>query len=188
MLARGQSLTELAGIGPYLNKQIIDWLRHPPEPAEAIPEIRQNFLTLAEAWTLRSKYPELFREIRGDLQMHTLWSDGSGSIQDMAEAALSRGYSYIAITDHSKGLKIAGGIDEDQLAKQGEEIAAVNESMRGNDAGFRILRSVELNLSPIGAGDMDQAALNQLDLVLGCFHSTLRRKGGSDGTLSCRPA
>jgi histidinol phosphatase-like PHP family hydrolase len=125
---------------------------------------------------LRSKYPERFNEICGDLQMHTLWSDGSGSVQDMAEAARSRGYSYIAITDHSKGLKIAGGIDEDQLAKQGEEIAAVNETMRANAGGFRILRSVELNLSPVGAGDMDQAALDRLDLVLGCFHSALRRK------------
>ena len=54
MLARGQSLTELAGIGPYLNKQIIDWLRHPPELEKVIPEIRQNFLTLAEARTFRS--------------------------------------------------------------------------------------------------------------------------------------
>ena len=176
MLARGQSLTELAGIGPYLNKQIIEWLKRPPELEGAIPEIRQNFLTLAEARTLRSKYPERFTEIRGDLQMHTVWSDGSGSIQDMAEAARARGYSYIAITDHSKGLKIAGGIDEAQLAQQGEEIAAINESMRGNAGGFRVLRSVELNLSPNGAGDMDQAALERLDLVLGCFHSALRRK------------
>ena len=188
MLARGQSLTELAGIGPYLNKQIIDWLRHPLEFEEAIPEIRQNFLTLAEAATLGSKYPARFREVRGDLQMHTLWSDGSGSIQDMAEAARARGYSYIAITDHSKGLKIAGGIDEDQLAKQGEEIAAINESMRRNAGGFRVLRAVELNLSPTGAGDMDRAALDQLDLVLGCFHSASETKGGSDGTLSCSPA
>ena len=176
MLARGQSLTELAGIGPYLNKQIIDWLRHPPELEKVIPEIRQNFLTLAEARTFRSEYPERLHEIRGDLQMHTLWSDGSGSIQDMAEAARARGYSYIAITDHSKGLKIAGGIDEEQLAKQGEEIAAINESMRRNAGGFRVLRSVELNLSPTGGGDMDRAALDQLDLVLGCFHSALRRK------------
>ena len=176
MLVRGQSLTELAGIGPYLNKQIIDWLRHPPEVEKVIPEIRQNFLTLAEARTFRSEYPERFHEIRGDLQMHTLWSDGSGSIQDMAESARARGYSYIAITDHSKGLKIAGGIDEEQLAKQGEEIAAINESMRRNAGGFRVLRSVELNLSPTGGGDMDRAALDQLDLVLGCFHSALRRK------------
>lgn len=176
MLARGQSLTELAGIGPYLNKQILEWLRHPPDIEEAIPEIRQKFLTLAEARKLRAKYPERFHKIRGDLQMHTVWSDGSGSIQEMAAAAQSRGYSYIATTDHSKGLKIAGGIDEDQLAKQGEEIAAINEMMQRDGGGFRVLRSVELNLSPTGAGDMDQAALDQLDLVLGCFHSALRRK------------
>jgi histidinol phosphatase-like PHP family hydrolase len=94
----------------------------------------------------------------------------------MAEAAVSRGYSYIAITDHSKGLKIAGGIDEHQLAKQSEEIAAVNESRGGNASKFCVLRSIELNLSPIGAGDMDQAALDSLDVVLGCFHSALRRK------------
>jgi histidinol phosphatase-like PHP family hydrolase len=176
MVARGQSLTELAGIGPYLNRQILDWFEHPPEAEEAIPEIRQNFLTVAEAGALLSTHPERFHQVRGDLQMHTLWSDGSASIQDMAEAARLRGYSYIAITDHSKGLKIAGGIDEDQLAKQREEIAAVNESMRGHAGGFRVLNSVELNLSPSGAGDMDPIALNRLDLVLGCFHSALRRK------------
>ncbi len=176
MVGRGESLTELAGIGPYLKRQILDWFEHPPDSEEAIPEIRQNFLTVAEARVLRSKYPERFHEIRGDLQMHTLWSDGSASIQDMAEAARLRGYSYIAITDHSKGLKIAGGIDEDQLAKQGDEIAAISENMRGTGGGFRVLRSVELNLSPTGTGDMDQAALDRLDVVLGCFHSALRRK------------
>lgn len=174
--ARGESLTVLSGIGPYLNKQIIDWLEHPPQPEEAIPEIRHNFLTLAEARTLQSKYPKRFSAIRGDLQMHTLWSDGSGSPRDMAEAAVSRGYSYIAITDHSKGLKIAGGIDEDQLAKQAEEIEEINEAMQDTANGFRILHSIELNLSPTGAGDMEQSALDGLDLVLGCFHSALRRK------------
>jgi histidinol phosphatase-like PHP family hydrolase len=174
--ARGESLTVLSGIGPYLNKQIIDWLRHPPELAKGVPAIRSNFLTLAEAARLRSKYPERFSEIRGDLQMHTLWSDGSGSVQDMVEAAVSRGYSYVAITDHSKGLKIAGGMDEEQLAKQAAEITVVNEGMRENAHKFCILRSVELNLSPTGAGDMEQSALDRLDLVLGCFHSALRRK------------
>src|SRR5205807_2819936 len=56
MHARGESLTLLSGIGPYLNKQIIDWLRDPPELEEATPEIRNNFLTLSEARTLRTKY------------------------------------------------------------------------------------------------------------------------------------
>ena len=176
LVERGQSLTELSGIGPYLNKQIINWLKHPPEPVGTIPEIRQNFLTLVEARILRRKNPARFSEIRGDLQMHTRWSDGSGSIQDMAEAAMRRGYSYIAITDHSKGLKIAGGIDEARLGRQAEEINAINEGIRRNAGGFRVLRSIELNLSPIGAGDMEQSALDGLDLVLGCFHSALRRK------------
>ena len=58
--------------------------------------------------------------------MHSTWSDGSGSIAEMAEAAAERHYEYIAITDHSKGLKIAGGIDEKQLAQQAAEIRAVN--------------------------------------------------------------
>jgi hypothetical protein len=66
MLARGHSFTELAGIDPYLNKQIINWLTYPPGLEEAIPKIRQNFLTLAGASTLGSKYPERFQEIRGD--------------------------------------------------------------------------------------------------------------------------
>jgi putative hydrolase len=168
----GRSLAELSGIGPYLNRHIINWLEHPPEHDEAIPEIRRNFLTLAEAKTIRSSEPARFAGIRGDLQMHTTWSDGSGSIQDMAEAAAALGYSYLAITDHSKGLKIAGGINEDQLAQQANEIAAVNDQMRN----LRVLRSIELNLSPTGSGDMEQPALEKLDLVLGCFHSALRRE------------
>lgn len=168
----GRSLTELPGIGPYLNRHIVNCLEHPPDRDEPTPEIRKNFLTLAEATTMRRTTPERFTGIRGDLQMHTTWSDGSGSIQDMAEAAAPLRYSYLAITDHSKGLKIAGGINEEQLAQQAEEIALVNERMQG----LRVLRSIELNLSPTGSGDMEPPALEKLDLVLGCFHSALRRK------------
>ena len=168
----GRSLTELPAIGPYLNRQIVQWLEHPPDLDEVTPEIRRNFVTLAEAKTMRSMEPEPFAGIRGDLQMHTSWSDGSGSIQDMAEAAATLGYSFLAITDHSKWLKIAGGINEDQLAQQTDEIATVND----RTPDVRVLRSIELNLSPAGYGDMDQLALGRLDLVLGCFHSALRRK------------
>ena len=173
LLSRGESLTELPGIGPYLNRLILQWLSTLPETAHP-PEIRQDFLTLATARSIRAKDPGVFERVRGDLQMHTTWSDGSGSIQEMAEAAADRGYSYIAITDHAKGLKIAGGIDENQLAQQNDEIAEVNRSMR--DRGIRVLRSIELNLSPDGHGDMDRKNLQNLDLVLGCFHSALRRK------------
>ena len=77
--------------------------------------------------------------------MHTQWSDGSGSIEDMARAAAARGYEYIAITDHSKGLKIAGGIDERALRKQAAEIDAANET-----STCQVLKSIEMNLNPAG--------------------------------------
>jgi histidinol phosphatase-like PHP family hydrolase len=108
--------------------------------------------------------------------MHTLWSDGSGSILEMARSAQARGYEYIAITDHSKGLKIAGGIDEKQLQQQSDEIESVNALLRTEGGRFSVLRSLELNLNPLGQGDMDQQSLNRLDVVLGCFHSSLRKK------------
>jgi DNA polymerase (family 10) len=71
-------------------------------------------------------------------------------------------------------LKIAGGINEEELQKQGEEIAEVNDQLRGK--GLTVLRSAELNLNPRGEGDMEPRSLRKLDLVLGCFHSSLRTK------------
>lgn len=118
--------------------------------------------------------PNWEQRLRGDLQMHTTWSDGSASVLEMAEAAKERGYEYVAITDHSKGLKIAGGIDERALEKQGHEIAAANRARQLR--GLTVLRSIELNLNPRGEGDMDPGLLAQLDVVLGAFHSALRTK------------
>jgi histidinol phosphatase-like PHP family hydrolase len=107
--------------------------------------------------------------------MHTTWSDGSGSVEDMAQAATERGYRYIGITDHTKGLKIAGGLNERELAKQGREIARVNRKLEADEHNLTVLRSTEVNLSPLGEVDMDSKALAQLDVVLGAFHSALRR-------------
>jgi histidinol phosphatase-like PHP family hydrolase len=92
----------------------------------------------------------------------------------MADAARQRLYDYIAITDHSKGLKIAGGIDERALRKQSTEIAKLNSSASQLGRKFTILRSLELNLNVRGEGDMSSASLSALDLVLGSFHSSLR--------------
>ena len=94
----------------------------------------------------------------------------------MAEAAAGRGYEFIAITDHSKGLKIAGGIDEAQLLQQALEIENVNRMLADTSRPVHVLRSVELNLDPRGQGDMDEKSLARLDIVLGCFHSALRKK------------
>jgi len=170
----GRSLTEFSGIGPYLEKLIRGWLENPPENPLP-PEIRQNFLTLPKARTLLSTNPVWQTKLRGDLQMHTNWSDGSGTIQEMAQSAAERGYEYIAVTDHAKGLKIAGGIDEEQLLLQRKEIDGVNQTFGKLEKPLRVLRSIELNLNPRGEGDMDIQAVSKLDLVLGCFHSALRK-------------
>jgi len=118
--------------------------------------------------------PAWSKKLRGDLQMHTRWSDGSGTIAEMADAAKARSYSYIAITDHSKGLKIAGGINERILRKQGTEIAKVNNARSKLGGKLTVLRSVELNLNSRGEGDMSPASLSPLDPVLGSFHSSQR--------------
>ena len=173
LVAQGRSLTELPGIGTSLERIVRRWIENPPTVPSA-PEIRKGFLTLPEARTTILEHGSL--RVKGDLQMHTAWSDGSGSIEDMARAASDRGYEYIAITDHSKGLKIAGGINEDQLRQQAMEIEEVNATSQAEGSAVRVLRSVELNLDPQGRGDMEHASLKRLDLVLGCFHSALRKK------------
>jgi histidinol phosphatase-like PHP family hydrolase len=172
--AQNRSLTELRSIGPFIDRQIRSWLDKPPQSNKKIPEIRSDFISLSEARRLLGMSPAWSSRLRGDLQMHTRWSDGSASVTEMAEAAMERSYSYIAITDHSKGLKIAGGIDERTLLKQGAEIAKLNISDSKLGGKLTVLRSVEMNLNPRGEGDMSPACLSALDLVLGSFHSSLR--------------
>jgi len=176
ILKTKRSLTELQGIGPYLEKLIRTWFAHPPVFSTAPPVLRAGFLSFTEAQHILARAPAWLKGIKGDLQMHSSWSDGSALIADMAAAAVEFNYEYIAITDHAKGLKIAGGIDEAQLRAQGEEIAAVNRSLESDGKRLRVLRSIELNLDPAGRGDMDGSSLAELDIVVGCFHSALRRK------------
>jgi histidinol phosphatase-like PHP family hydrolase len=191
MVAQGRSLQELPAVGTSLERIINRWIQlksNETNGDEGIsgegielenaatnrPEIRKGFLTLTEARAVLAKHDGL--RVNGDLQMHTRWSDGSGSVEDMARAAAERGYEFIAITDHTKGLKIAGGIDEGQLEQQSREIEEVNATLQAEGVKTRVLRSAELNLDPRGNGDMDSAALRRLDVVLGCFHSALRKK------------
>ena len=164
-----RSLTELSGVGPYIEKLIHRWLDDPPGEID-VPPIRSGFLTITQARRALATKPTWLSNVKGDLQMHTTWSDGEGTIEEMATAARSRNYEYIAITDHSKGLKIAGGIDEVAVEQQSKEIAAVNKR-----SGATVLRSLEMNLNPRGEGDMESACLRKLDIVLGCFHSSLRK-------------
>ncbi|MBX3170079.1 MAG: PHP domain-containing protein [Candidatus Eremiobacteraeota bacterium] len=157
--AQGQPLQKLEGVGPVLSRLLGEWFEQPPDFDDWDP-LRAHFLT----WSMLS-HPW---KARGDLQMHTVWSDGSSEISDMAEAARARGYEYIAITDHAGGLKIANGLSTERLAAQGQEIEALN----ARSQGFVILRSVEANLAPDGSIDVQDTS--RLDLVLACFHSKLR--------------
>jgi histidinol phosphatase-like PHP family hydrolase len=175
LVEQNRSLTELSGIGPYIEKLMMRWIEDPPRVSNP-PAIRKDFLTIPQAGAALARKPAWLGELKGDLQMHTRWSDGSGSVSEMIEAGEQRGYEYISITDHSKGLAIAGGIDEKQLAQQAEEIGSVNRISENARKKIRALRSIELNLNPLGEGDMDKRSLARLDLVLGCFHSSLRKK------------
>ena len=175
LVAEKRPLTELAHIGPFLQKQIRQWIRrnqHPPRP----PPLRKEFLTLTESRLRLAQMASWGTRLGGDLQMHTNWSDGSGDIRAMADAAVARGYEFIAITDHSKGLSIANGINEAKLKRQSAEIEAVNSEMHASAKRLTVLHSIEMNLNPLGEGDMEPKALRSLDLVLGSFHSALRRK------------
>jgi histidinol phosphatase-like PHP family hydrolase len=174
LVAQDRSLTELRGIGPFIEKQIRQWIEE-PRRSKTAPAIRRDFLSLAEARRLLATRLEWPRKLRGDLQMHTRWSDGSGTVAEMADAAANHSYEYIAITDHSKTLKIAGGIDEGELKLQGVEIAKVNAALAKSAPHVTVLRSIELNLNPRGEGDMSAESLQSLDLVLGSFHSALRK-------------
>jgi hypothetical protein len=174
LAAQNRSLTELGGIGSFIEGQIRRWLDKPPRSIKKTPEIRRDFISLADARRLLAAKQAWAKRLRGDLQMHTLWGDGSGTISEMADAAKQRSYEYIAITDHSKSLKIAGGIDERTLKNQGVEIAKTNRLASKSHGKVLVLRSVEMNLNPRGEGDMSPKSLSTLDFVLGSFHSSLR--------------
>jgi histidinol phosphatase-like PHP family hydrolase len=174
LVTQNRSLTELHSVGPFIEKQIQTWIDKPPREAKTVPAIRRDFLSLAEARRFLAARSAWACKLRGDLQMHTRWSDGSGTVAEMADAAANRSYEYIAITDHSKTLKIAGGIDELALKRQGVEIAEVNAALSKSAAQVTVLRSIEMNLNPRGEGDMSADSVRSLDLVLGSFHSALR--------------
>lgn len=175
MVAADQPLTSLRGVGPWVERTLLEWLDDPPEVPEPA-EIRSGFLSYPEVKGILAEDPSWRRDLRGDLQMHSLYSDGTVSIEDMARGSVALGHDYVGITDHSKGLAIAGGIDEQRLEEQRAEIDALNEEFDRDGTPLRVLRSLEMNLNPAGEGDMDPDALVRLDLVLASFHSQLRKK------------
>lgn len=130
----------------------------PPEVREANGEI--------EAWQKLNQLISV-KDIRGDCHMHSTWSDGANSIEEMAEAARKKGYSYIAITDHSKFLKVANGLSVARLEKQHQEIARLNK--KWDD--FKIFTGVEMDILPDGSLDYDDGVISGVDFVIASIHS-----------------
>ncbi len=110
-------------------------------------------------------------DIKGDLHVHTNWSDGSHNLDAIAEAARKRGYQYIAITDHSKGLGIAHGLDEARLA---EQIRLIDKTNRRH-AGFTLLKGTEVDIRSDGRLDLSDNALAGLDIVVASIHSAFKQ-------------
>jgi putative hydrolase len=173
-LARaGRSLTELRAVGPWVAAQIHAWLDAPPEIPEP-DETRRGFLTFAEVRRVLDAQPEWERAPHADLQVHSTDSDGALPLRDMAGFAHDLGRPFIAITDHSKSLTIANGMDDVRLADQVRRIEDLNAERAAAGEPFRVLRSIEMDVFWDGSADMEPETLAPLDLVLGAFHSKLR--------------
>ncbi|MCB5945609.1 DNA polymerase/3'-5' exonuclease PolX [Acidocella sp. KAb 2-4] len=131
------------------------------------PELREDQGEIAAARANRLPHLLTLDDIRGDLHMHTTASDGRTSLRGMAEAARARGYAYIAITDHSRRLRMAHGLDAKRLAREMEEIDRLN----ADTPGFTILKSIEVDILEDGTLDLPDDVLSRLDLVVGAVHS-----------------
>lgn len=133
------------------------------------PEVRENTGEVEE-FCSSNNLLEL-TDIRGDLHMHTTASDGAQSLEEMVEEARRRNYRYIAITDHSKYLRVANGLDEDRLRKQRELIEKLNETYKD----IQIFAGVEMDIRPDGTLDFSDDFLKEMDFVIAAIHSNFNQ-------------
>ncbi len=131
------------------------------------PELRENRGEIEAARDKRLPNLIEFSDLKGDLHIHTDYTDGRNSLREMALAAKKRGYKYLAVTEHSDRLKIAGGLDPPKLLKQMEEIDLLNEELKG----LTLLKGIEVEILEDGHLDLADNVLAKLDLVVGTIHS-----------------
>jgi DNA polymerase (family 10) len=150
------------------------------EPLPDAPDEQALYRALGVPWCqpelreqpFRGEPPSLLapRDIRGDLHCHTTWSDGRASVEEMARAAIARGYDYLAICDHTPAVGVVRGLGPDDVRRQGDEIAAANELL----APFRVLRGIECDILPDGRLDLPDDVLSELDWVQASVHGGQR--------------
>jgi len=131
------------------------------------PELRENSgeIDAAEKHDLPNLIVQ--QDLQGDVHMHTVETDGRNTIQEMAEAARERGYKYMAITDHSKNLAFANGLDDKRAVEHIQRIRAANQSVDG----IRIFAGIEVDILGDGSLDLSDSVLEQMDLVIASVHS-----------------
>jgi histidinol phosphatase-like PHP family hydrolase len=190
----GRNLVRIPGIGPASERVILEVLESGTSPTanaavarsdraadiERRRTLRGHFLSRAEV--LRVLRDSRFNgpapaDYRGDLQMHSEWSDGSPTLAEIADACLARGYTHAAVTDHSHGLKIAGGMSMAEAYAQHDAITRLNERYEGR---FRLIKGIEANIGADGLLDLSAEEAACFELVLAAPHSKLRR--GEDQT------
>ena len=135
------------------------------------PELRENRGEIEAAQD--GNLPKLigYDDVRGDLQCHTKWSDGSQSIEEMAKAALELNYEYLCITDHYGDLKIAGALDDKQLREEVKEIDRINRKLDE----IEILKGAEIDIKPDGSLNVNEKLLGELDIVIASVHSNFNQ-------------
>ena len=135
------------------------------------PELREDTgeIELAQKSTL----PGLLelKDIRGDFHVHSLWSDGNNSIEEMALTAIKLGYSYLAATDHSQSLKVAGGLSIRDLKRKKAQIQAINKKLKV----FRVLYSTEVDIDSEGKIDYKDEVLKEFDIVVAAIHTGFKQ-------------
>jgi DNA polymerase (family 10) len=138
------------------------------------PELRENTGEIEAAE--QGRLPQLVElaDIKGDLHMHTIETDGRGTLEEMAEAARQRGYQYIAITDHSKALSMTNGLDEKRVVEFARRVREINR----DGVGIRVFSGIECDILKDGAMDLADDALAELDLVIGSVHSHMNQESG----------
>lgn len=132
------------------------------------PELREGTGEIEAAEQDRLPHLVQQSDIRGDLHMHTVATDGKNTVREMAEAALERGYAYIAITDHSKNLAMTNGLDDARALEHVERIRAADREMEGR---IKIFSGIEVDILVDGELDLSDSVLAQMDVVVASVHS-----------------
>ena len=135
------------------------------------PELREDSGEIEAA--IEGRLPKLveLRDIKGDLHVHSKWSDGSHDFEELIDEAKKRGYEYVAITDHSKGLAIARGLSAERLMEEKKEIDAINKRLKG----FRLIAGTEVDIRSSGEIDFPDEILKKMDIVVASIHSGFRQ-------------